>query len=72
MGFDRSADAQTAFVRALGRLPAPEADRIRVEETSRLDRLAEQIRGDAERNDIDRARRLATIERLRTRINQPT
>jgi len=67
---DRGADAQRAFVRALGQLPASDAKQVRAEELSRLDRLAERVRGDAEQNDLVRARRLKTIERMRTQINQ--
>src|ERR1700739_3457572 len=66
LGLNRGADAQKAFVQALGRLPASDAKAVRAEELSRLDRLAERVRGDAEQNDIDRARRLKTIERMRT------
>ena len=70
LGLTRGAVAQQAFVRALGRLPDSDAKQVRAEELSRLDRLAERVRGDAEQNDIDRARRLKTIERMRTQINQ--
>jgi hypothetical protein len=70
LGLDRGADAQKAFVQALGRLPASDAKQVRAEELSRLDRLAERVRDDAEENDIDRARRLKMIERMRTQINQ--
>ena len=70
LGLDRGADAQRAFVRALGRLPAPDAKRVRAEELSRLDRLAERVRGDSEQNDLDRARRLKTIEQMRSQIKQ--
>jgi hypothetical protein len=70
LGLDRGADAQRAFVRALNRLPASEAKEVRAEEMSRLDRLAERIRGDVDQNDTDRDRRLKAIERMRTEINQ--
>lgn len=70
LGLSRGADAQHAFVRALGRLPAADAKQVRAEELSRLDRLAERVRGDSEQTDIDRARRLKTIERMRIQINQ--
>ncbi len=72
LGMDRGADAQRAFVRALRRLPTSDAKRVRAEEVSRLDRLAARVRGDAKQNDTDRARRLKTIERLRSRINDET
>ena len=64
LGLARTADAQQAFRRALRRLPADDADRVRGEELSRLDRLAERIRADATRNEIDRARQLKTIDRM--------
>lgn len=69
LGLDRAADAQQAFKRALRRLPASDAERVRAEEVSRLDRLAEQVRGDAKQNDMDRARRLKTIDRMRSQIS---
>lgn len=68
LGLDRGVDAQRAFVRALERLPAPDAERVRGEEMSRLDRLADRVRGDGAQNDMDRARRLKTIDRMRTQI----
>lgn len=69
LGLDRGASAQRAFVRALRRLPTPDATRVRTEELARLDHLAERVRGDAKQNDMDRARRLRTIERLRSQIS---
>ena len=68
LGLDRAADAQQAFRRALGRLPADDAERVRGEELSRLDRLAERVRTDASRNEMDRARQLKTIERMRGHV----
>ena len=65
----RSLDAQKAFMRALRRLPISDADRVRHEEISRLDRLADHVRTDARRNEIDRARQLKAIERMRTEVN---
>lgn len=69
---DRTADAQKAFRRALDRLPASEAKRVRAEEMTRLDRLAERVRVDTRKNDMDRARQLKTIERMRTHISEDT
>lgn len=68
LGLERAADAQQAFRRALGRLPAPDADRVRAEEVSRLDRLADRVRADTKQNEMDRARRLKTIERMRSQL----
>ena len=50
LGLDRGADAQRAFVRALRQLPDSDATRVRAEELSRLDRLAERVRSDAKQN----------------------
>lgn len=69
LGLDRGADAQRAFMRALRRLPSPDAKRVRAEEVSRLDRLAARVRDDAKHNDMDRARKLKTIERMRSRVS---
>jgi hypothetical protein len=68
LGLERAADAQQAFRRALNRLPEPDAERVRDEELSRLDRLAERVRADTARNEMDRARQLKTIERMRGHI----
>lgn len=70
LGLERASDAQQAFRRALHRLPAADGQRVRDEEISRLDRLAERVRADTARNEIDRARQLKTIERMRTQVNQ--
>ncbi|HMC40563.1 MAG TPA: hypothetical protein VKI19_12930, partial [Acidimicrobiales bacterium] len=45
LGLDRGADAQKAFVQALGRLPDSDAQQVRAAELSRLDRLADRVRG---------------------------
>ena len=69
LGLDRAADAQQAFRRALRSLPAADAERVRGQEMSRLDRLAERVRADATRDETDRARQLKTIKRLRSQIS---
>ena len=69
LGLERAADAQKACQRELSRLPASDATRVRAEEMSRLDRLAERVRLDANQNEMDRARRLKTIERMRSQIS---
>ena len=68
LGLDRAAEAQQAFRRAVRRLPAADAEQVREEELSRLDRLAEQVRADTSKNDMDRARQLKTIERMRGQV----
>ena len=70
LGLERAAAAQQAFRRALGRLPEADASRVSEEEISRLDRLAAQVRADTTKGDLDRARQLKTIERLRGQIGQ--
>jgi hypothetical protein len=70
LGLDRGADAQRAFMRALRQLPDTDATRVRAEEISRLDRLAERFRADTRRDEVDRARQLKTIERMRTQISE--
>lgn len=68
LGFNRAAEAQQAFRRALRRLPGPDAKRVRDEEVSRLDRLDERVRADTKKNDVDRARQLNAIQRMRGQI----
>lgn len=65
LGLDRATDAQHAFLRAVSRLPADDATRTRKEEVARLDRLAERVRADVEKTDLDRARQLKSIERMK-------
>jgi hypothetical protein len=68
LGLERGVDAQRAFHRAVRGLPAPERQRVRGEEVSRLDRLAERVRADTTTSDLDRARQLKTIDRMRNQI----
>lgn len=70
LGLERAADAQQAFRRALRRLPAADAERVRGEELSRLDRFAERVRVDTTRNDMERARQLKVIDRMRIQISE--
>jgi hypothetical protein len=72
LGLDRAADAQQAFKRALRRLPAPDAKRVREEEVSRLDGLADRVRADTAKDELDRARQLKTIDRMRSQISDET
>jgi hypothetical protein len=66
LGLERALDAQLAFQRALRGLPSAERKRVRHEEAARLDRLAERVRADTTKNDLDRARQLRTIDRMRS------
>jgi hypothetical protein len=68
LGLERGVDAQRAFQRAVRGLPEAERQRVSGEEVSRLDRLAERVRADTTKTDIDRARQLKTIDRMRSQI----
>ena len=68
LGLERGVDAQRAFHRAVRGLPVAEQERVRGEEMSRLERLAERVRGDTTRSDLDRARQLKVIDRMRSQI----
>jgi AraC-like DNA-binding protein len=68
LGLERASEAQQAFQRAVRRLPEEDAKHVRDEEVTRLDRFAERVRADTSRNDMDRARQLKTIERMRTQL----
>jgi hypothetical protein len=72
LGLARAADAQMAFRRALRRLPAADAVRAREAEMARLDRLAQQVRADGSKSDLDRTRQLRTIARMRVQIHDDT
>jgi hypothetical protein len=73
MGLSRPLDAQRAFQRAFGRLPEDEQAQVRDQESSRLDRLAAKVNGDASTTPEDRTRRLAAIDRLRAALaGEPT
>ena len=60
LSFSTTAEAVETLFAAIGE--------VREEELSRLDRLAERVRADTSKNDMDRARQLKTIERLRGQI----
>lgn len=68
LGLERGVDAQRAFHRAVRGLPEAERQRVSGEEVLRLDRLAGRVRADTTKNDIDRARQLKTIDRMRSQI----
>lgn len=68
LGLERAADAQQAFRRAVRRLPEPDATRVRDEEFSRLDRLADRVRNNTSHDEADRVRWLSAIERMREQL----
>lgn len=65
LGLARPIDAQRAFQRAVRILPTEERERVRGEESVRLDRLAARVRAATDRPVEERDRQLAAIERLR-------
>lgn len=68
LGLGRGVDAKHAFQRAVRALPAAQRKRVCGEEMSRLDRLAEKVSSDATKSDIDRAKQLKVIDRMRSQI----
>jgi len=68
LGLDRASDANLAFNRALRRLPEPERVVVRREEAVRLDRLADQTRGNDALTTADVERRLESIDRLKAQL----
>jgi AraC-like DNA-binding protein len=68
LGFTRPSEANEAFNRALRRKPSSEQEDLRRQELTRLDALIEGVRGNAELAPDDVARRLRSVERLRTRL----
>jgi hypothetical protein len=65
LGLDGSTQANAAFNRALRRLPAGEQESVRSHEMARLDALGERVR---QRNDLDEvelARKMRSLDRLR-------
>jgi hypothetical protein len=68
LGLVRPSRANEAFNRALRRKPMSERDGIRRQELVRLDVLADGVRADAALAPKDKARRLRTVDRLRTML----
>jgi AraC-like DNA-binding protein len=68
LGFTRPSQANEAFNRALRRKPSAEQEDLRRQELARLDALIEGVRGNADLAPDDLARRLRSVERLRTKL----
>ncbi len=68
LGFQRVSEANAAFNRALRRRPVEEQAVIRAAEESRLDSLADAVRGKEELAQGDVDRRLRAIDRLRAAL----
>jgi hypothetical protein len=68
LGYERANHANEAFNRALRRKPASEQTELRGQELSRLDAMADGVKGDKGLGPEDAARRLRTVDRLRTML----
>src|SRR6202022_721373 len=68
LGLSRPSEANDAFNRALRRKTTAEQEDLRRQELVRLDALIEGVRGNAELAPDDLARRLRSVERLRTKL----
>jgi len=65
LGLDGALQANAAFNRALRRRPAAEQDNVRSHEMARLDALGERLRKREDLNEVEVARRMRNLERLR-------
>ena len=71
VGYERGSEATAAFNRALRRRPPKEQESLRQAELARLDGMAERVRENKELTADDVARRLGTVDRLRSRLLAP-
>ncbi len=65
LGLGGGQEANAAFNRALRRRPAPEQKDLRAHEMARLDALGERVRKRADLDDVEIARRMHSLDRLR-------
>ena len=65
LGLERSTQANAAFNRALRRLPAGEQESVRSHEMARLDALGERVRQRSDLDEVELARRMRSLDRLR-------
>jgi hypothetical protein len=65
LGLDSSTQANAAFNRALRRLPAGEQESVRTHEMARLDALGERVRQREDLDEVEMARRMRSLDRLR-------
>jgi hypothetical protein len=68
LGYERTHQANEAFNRALRRKPTAKRDRLRRQELTRLDAMAEGVRASHKLGPDGIAQRLQTVERLRTML----
>lgn len=65
LGLDSSTQANAAFNRALRRLSASEQESVRTHEMARLDALGERVRQRNDLDEVEMARRMRSLDRLR-------
>jgi hypothetical protein len=68
LGLGRPSEANDAFNRALRLRPASEQEDLRRQELLSLDALADGVRGNPQLAPDELARRLRTVDRLRSRL----
>ena len=68
LGIDGSTQANAAFNRALRRLPTAEQASVRSHEMARLDALGDRVRQRTDLDEVELARRMRSLERLRKRL----
>jgi hypothetical protein len=68
LGLDGSTQANAAFNRALRRLPTEEQESVRGREMARLDALGDRVRQRTDLDEVELARRMRSLERLRRRL----
>ena len=66
VGFEKATEAPTAFNRALRRRPKKDQAALGKAETARLDQLEKTVRADADLGDVETARKLKAVDRLRS------
>ena len=65
LGFEGTLDANAAFIRALRRQPPTEQESLRSHELARLDALGERVRRRDDLDEVDVARRMRSLDRLK-------
>jgi hypothetical protein len=69
LGFEGASPANAAFNRALRRLPQAEQESLRGHEMARLDALGERLRKRQDLDEVEMARRVRSLDRLRKRLS---
>ncbi|MDA8301542.1 MAG: hypothetical protein M0005_08335 [Actinomycetota bacterium] len=68
LGLEGAIQANTAFMKALRRLPSAEQESLRRHEMARLDALGERLRQRSDLDEAEKARRGRSLDRLRKRL----